>query len=113
MTRSLGIDVGTSGVRAAIVDASKRVVGYAAEPFAPAGARDPLAWLGAVEAAIAQLDLKGVGAIAIDGTCLRAKADADSVFGYALLQRISGVLLSRLQSTRVRLLDLYGHSLDD
>jgi sugar (pentulose or hexulose) kinase len=68
MTRSLGIDVGTSGVRAAIVDARKRVVGYAAEPFAPAGARDPLAWLGAVEAAIAQLDLKGVGAIAIDGT---------------------------------------------
>jgi CRP-like cAMP-binding protein len=54
-----------------------------------------------------------VGAIAIDGTCLRAKADEDPVFGYALLQRISGVLLSRLQSTRVRLLDLYGHSLAD
>jgi len=47
------------------------------------------------------------------GTSLRAKADADPVFGYALLKRISGVLLSRLQSTRVRLLDLYGHSLDD
>ena len=37
MTRALGIDVGTSGVRAAIVDATKSVVAYAAEPFAPAG----------------------------------------------------------------------------
>ncbi|MGD0219652.1 MAG: cyclic nucleotide-binding domain-containing protein [Acidimicrobiales bacterium] len=54
-----------------------------------------------------------VGAVAIDGTCLRAKADEDPVFGYALLKRISSVLLSRLQATRVRLLDLYGDRLDD
>lgn len=49
-----------------------------------------------------------VGAIAIDGGCLRAKADADPAFGYALLQRVSGQLLARLQATRMRLLDLYG-----
>jgi sugar (pentulose or hexulose) kinase len=68
MTRALGIDVGTSGVRAAIVDASEAVVAYAAEPFAPGGARNPIAWLGAVEAAVARLDLTGVEAVAIDGT---------------------------------------------
>ena len=68
MTRALGVDVGTSGVRAAIVDATKTVVAYAAEPFAPAGARDPSAWVAAVEAAVARLDLNGVEAIAIDGT---------------------------------------------
>jgi sugar (pentulose or hexulose) kinase len=68
MTRALGIDVGTSGVRAAIVDASKTVVAYAAEPFAPGSARNPKAWVAAVEAAIARLDLAGVEAVAIDGT---------------------------------------------
>ena len=67
MIRALGIDVGTSGVRAAIVDAAKAVVAYAAEPFAPGGARDPTAWVSAVEAAVAGLDLAGVEAVAIDG----------------------------------------------
>ena len=49
-----------------------------------------------------------VGAVAVDGACLRAKADADPALGYALVQRVAGVLLGRLQSTRLRLLDLYG-----
>ena len=49
-----------------------------------------------------------VGAIAVDGQCLRAKADEDPVFGYALLRRVSAVLLDRLQATRLRVLDLYG-----
>jgi sugar (pentulose or hexulose) kinase len=53
MTRALWVDVGASGVRAAIVDATNSVVAYAAESFAPAGARDPSAWAGAVEAAVA------------------------------------------------------------
>ena len=49
-----------------------------------------------------------VGAVAVDGACLRAKAHADPAMGYALLSRLSAVLLERLQATRVRLLDLYG-----
>jgi CRP-like cAMP-binding protein len=49
-----------------------------------------------------------VGAIAVDGSCLRAKAEADPALGYALLSRVSVELLSRLQDTRLRLLDLYG-----
>ena len=44
------------------------VVAYAAEPFAPEGARNPTAWVGAVEAALERLDLTGVEAVAIDGT---------------------------------------------
>lgn len=50
-----------------------------------------------------------VGAIAVDGGCLRSKADADPALGYALLVRLSAVLLERLQATRMRLLDLYGN----
>lgn len=49
-----------------------------------------------------------VGAVAIDATCLRAKADADDALGRLLVTRVAGVLLQRLQATRIRLLDLYG-----
>ncbi len=52
--------------------------------------------------------IEPVGAIAIDGACLRAKAQAEPAFGFALLTRISVELLARLQATRMRLLDLYG-----
>jgi CRP-like cAMP-binding protein len=57
------------------------------------------------------LDAKAVAptsAISIDGACLRGKCDADPVLGYALLQRVAHVMYQRLQSSRVRLLDLYG-----
>jgi len=48
-----------------------------------------------------------VRAVAFDVARLRAKLDEDPVFGYALLRRITPVVLERLQQTRVRLLDLY------
>ena len=49
-----------------------------------------------------------VRAVAIDGACLRGKAQSDPAFGFALLTRVSSELLQRLQATRIRLLDLYG-----
>lgn len=49
-----------------------------------------------------------VGAVAVDGACLRAKAETDPAFGYELMKRLGAVILDRLQATRVRLLDLYG-----
>jgi CRP/FNR family cyclic AMP-dependent transcriptional regulator len=49
-----------------------------------------------------------VGVVAVDGACLRAKADADDAFGHQLVTRVAAVLLERLQATRIRLLDLYG-----
>ncbi len=57
------------------------------------------------------LDARALGtvlAVAIDADCLRAKADKDPEFGYRLLQRMSAVIVDRLQATRFRLLDLYG-----
>jgi CRP/FNR family transcriptional regulator, cyclic AMP receptor protein len=47
-------------------------------------------------------------AIAFDAVCLREKAATDPVVGYALLQRVVTVMADRVQSARVRLLDLYG-----
>ncbi len=46
--------------------------------------------------------------IAFDGACLRGKCHDDPALGYTLLQRVVGVMSDRLQSARVRLLDLYG-----
>jgi CRP-like cAMP-binding protein len=47
-------------------------------------------------------------AIAFDGGCLRGRCETDPAVGYALLQRVVRVMSDRLQSARVRLLDLYG-----
>lgn len=51
-----------------------------------------------------------VEAIAVDGPCLRAKVEADPVFGLELARRIGAEMLERLQGTRLRLLDLYGRA---
>ncbi len=49
-----------------------------------------------------------VSAVSIDATCLRARCEEDPALGYALMQRVAQVMYSRLQSARVRMLDLYG-----
>jgi CRP/FNR family transcriptional regulator, cyclic AMP receptor protein len=54
--------------------------------------------------------IEPVGAIAIDASCLRAKAESDPTFGYELMKRFAAIMLQRLQATRLRLLDLYGRS---
>jgi CRP/FNR family transcriptional regulator, cyclic AMP receptor protein len=49
-----------------------------------------------------------VSATVLDGACLRGKCEADAELGYQLLKRVTTVMYKRLQSTRVRVLDLYG-----
>ena len=51
-----------------------------------------------------------VHALAFDGACLRGKCDADHDLGYELMRRFAEVITARLQSTRLRLLDVYGPS---
>jgi len=47
-------------------------------------------------------------AVAFDGKCLREKCDKDSRLGYELVMRFSQIIMQRLQSARLQLLDLYG-----
>ena len=49
-------------------------------------------------------------AIAFDAVCLRGKCEADHELGYQLMQRFAGIALSRLQATRLQLLDVYGRA---
>jgi len=51
-----------------------------------------------------------VRATSFDGACLRGKCEADPVLGYALMTRFAQVMIERLQSTRLRLLDVYGYA---
>jgi CRP/FNR family transcriptional regulator, cyclic AMP receptor protein len=58
------------------------------------------------------LDARAVGSVhvvAFDAACLRGKADDDPVLGYELMRRFIPVIVERLQATRVRMLDVYGH----
>jgi CRP-like cAMP-binding protein len=55
--------------------------------------------------AVAEVETR---AWALDTDRLRALADRDPAFGYALALRVTATVLDRLQATRARLLDLYG-----
>jgi len=52
--------------------------------------------------------VEDVSATSFDGTCLRRHCDDDPRLGYDLMKRFSSLLLERLQSTRLQLLDVYG-----
>jgi len=46
-------------------------------------------------------------AIALDGKCLRMKSEEDHDLGYELLKRFAGIIVDRLEATRLQLLDVY------
>lgn len=48
-------------------------------------------------------------ALQFDGACLRSKCEADPALGYELMKRFSWIVADRMQSARLRLLDLFGH----
>ena len=51
--------------------------------------------------------LETVPVIEFDGACLRGKCDSDPALGYDLLKLFAGVVVQRLQHTRMQLLNLY------
>jgi CRP/FNR family transcriptional regulator, cyclic AMP receptor protein len=52
--------------------------------------------------------LELIRAIAMDGSCLRQKCEADHDLGYEMMKRFMPVLIERLQATRMQILDVYG-----
>ena len=66
---AMGIDIGTSAIRAALVAPDGRPVAMEAYRFAPHELREPAAWRRGLSAVLQGLGgLHGVGAIAVDGT---------------------------------------------
>ena len=54
--------------------------------------------------------LEPVEAVAFDGAAVLALCERDSHLGYQLTLRLAEVMLRRMQSARLRLIDLYGHA---
>ena len=52
--------------------------------------------------------IEPVRAVALDGNALRAKCEDDPRLGFELMRRFAHLATGRLQSTRLRLLDVYG-----
>ena len=52
--------------------------------------------------------LEGTSFVELNGTCLREKCEGDPRLGYEVAKRLAGMMVERLRSTRLRLLDLYG-----
>jgi CRP-like cAMP-binding protein len=75
------------------------------------GGGDVLGWSWLFEPHRWQFDAEAeedVSAVAFDGACLRTKCESDPRLGYVLAQRFARVMLERLQSVRMRMLDVYG-----
>ena len=53
--------------------------------------------------------LNVVRALSLDGACLRTKCETEPGLGYELLKRFTQLVVSRLEATRMQLLDLYGN----
>lgn len=53
-----------------------------------------------------------IHAVRMDGMCLRAKCEEDPRLGYDLMRRFATLTTTRLQATRLQLLDVYGHAHD-
>jgi CRP-like cAMP-binding protein len=47
-------------------------------------------------------------AISINATCLRDKCESDHNLGYEVMKRFTPVIVERLHSTRLQVLDIYG-----
>ena len=45
--------------------------------------------------------------MALDGVCLRGKCEDDPKLGYELMKRFASILVRRLQSARLRVIDIY------
>lgn len=76
------------------------------------GEGDLLGWSWLVPPYRVHLDARAIEdthALSFDAACLRGKCDEDPALGYELMKRFVPVIVERLQATRVRLLDVYGH----
>ena len=54
--------------------------------------------------------MEATRAIGLDAVCLRNKCEEDPALGYELMQRLAETMSRRMQSARIRLLDLYSRA---
>lgn len=99
-------------IRSGRVALETHVPGRGPTPLMTLDTEDVLGWSWLFPPYRWHFDARAVGhvrAIAIDGACLRQKSSDDHDLGYVLLRKFAEVIVSRLQATRMQLLDVYHH----
>jgi CRP-like cAMP-binding protein len=73
---------------------------------------DVVGWSWLFEPHMARINIKSqheTRALAFDGSCLRGKCEENHDLGYELMRRFSHVVISRLQATRLQLVEVCKH----
>ncbi len=101
-------------LRGGTVSIEIRLAGGPARRIETLGEGEVLGWSWLFPPYTWQFDARAmsdVRATAFDGSCLRDKCEHDPELGYELMKRFAGIVTTRLQATRLQLLDLYGQPL--
>jgi CRP/FNR family cyclic AMP-dependent transcriptional regulator len=79
------------------------------------GEGDPVGWSWLIPPYRTHFDARAIEltrVIEFDAACLRGKMDADPSFGYAIFQRMTPIIATRLAAARRQMIDLYGRPSD-
>jgi CRP/FNR family cyclic AMP-dependent transcriptional regulator len=72
---------------------------------------DPVGWSWLIPPYRTHFDARAIEltrAIEFDAACLRGKMEEDQTFGFAVYQRMTPIIASRLAAARRQMIDLYG-----
>lgn len=97
-------------VRSGQVVLEAHVPGVGAVPVGTLGENEVIGWGWIMPPYLWHFDarvVQPVRAVALEGTCLRQKCDADHDLGYELMKRFLYVVQQRLAWSRMQLLDMY------
>jgi len=96
-------------IRAGRVTVEEPVPGFGSLTIQTLGKGDVIGWSWLFKPHIARINIKSqheTQVLAFDGSCLRGKCEKNHDLGYELMQRFSHVVISRLQATRLQLVEV-------
>ena len=80
-------------------------------PLLTLSANDIVGWSWLIPPYRYQFDARAltpVRTVELNGQCIRGKCETDNCLGYALLKRLTSVMVDRIHGARMQLLDVYG-----
>ncbi|NJN83456.1 MAG: cyclic nucleotide-binding domain-containing protein [Caldilineaceae bacterium] len=97
-------------IRHGMVSIELLVLGRGVVPIQTVGRNDVLGWSWLFEPYHWHFQARAVEltrTLIFDGRCLRDACERDHDLGYALMKRFAGIMVQRLEATRLQMLDVY------